>query len=311
MNDKDTISDAEETGTRPRSKTRRTKPGRNITFERIQDGKPIKFGTFPEAVIGEPLERRLLPFIEERNFGGGDWKVDVRNARGHFEQTFSFSIADTEADRERTIDIEMDANSDDTEEPEYDTAGEIELRAELISMRRELKDLRQQERERHEAAKDSENNALAMIREMQKQSEKSFQQGLQMAQMIMQSSQPKENPSELMLSMLKGTLEVQRGVRQLSEEISPNESNGPGGSLLADGAKLLDSLGRNAGTFLPLIMGGLPKPSAQPLTTRPPNSAPAAPSNGNGQSGELGDLAEKIRAKKSVADIEQKDPTKK
>ncbi len=297
MTENDPIIDVDATDAKPRN-SRQPQAGRKITFSRIQDGKAIPFGSFPEAVIGEPLERRLLPFIEERNFGGGEWKVDVRNAKGHFERSYDFTIADTEPDdRERVIDIEPENEGDETEfDNGYDISGEIAVRAELIAMRREMKELRQREHERQETVKDSESNALTLIREMQKQSEKSFQQGLQMAQMIMQSAQPKENPSELMLSMLKGTLEVQRGVRQLSEEIAPSGSGEGDGGYLAGGAKLLDSLGRNAGTFLPILAGLMPKaaPTAAALDR---NDVPF-PANGN--AGEFANLADKIQKKEAA-----------
>ncbi len=290
MNDRDTISDAEEAETRPR-KPRQPKAERKVFVYRLIDGKPKEQGSFPEAVIGDPLERRLPTFLKEM-FGAGDYKTELRKTNGHYERSFDFSIVDTESEPERIIDVEPETDNDEAE-PDYDITSEIELRAELIAMRREVRELKDRERERQSSVRDSENNTLAMIREMQAQSEKSFQQGLQMAQMIMQSSTPKENPSELMLSMLKGTLEVQRGVRQLSEEIAPSSSTESGGSLIADGARLIDSLGRNAGTFLPILSGLIPKPPsiAAPVHLRDSSE----PTN----SGELANLAEQIQNRKN------------
>lgn len=298
MNDRDTILDAEEAETRPR-KARQPKAERRVFVYRLIDGKPKEQGSFPEAVIGDPLERRLPTFLKEM-FGAGDYKIETRKTNGHFERSFEFSIVAAEPERERIIDIEPEADTDDETEPEYDITNEIELRAELIAMRREMKELREREREKQASLKDSENNTLSMIREMRSQSETSFQQGLQMAQMIMQSATPKENPSELMLSMLKGTLEVQRGVRQLSEEIAPNGSSEGGGSLIADGARLIDSLGRNAGTFLPILSGLIPKP---PPSAAAPIHLPRSPEP-MATSGDFANLAEQIKRKNGKVEKE-------
>lgn len=309
MSNINTDLDAEETERTPR-KSRQPKADRKVCVSRIVNGKPKEFGSFPESVVGEPLERRLLPFLTEMNAPAGDYKIDIRKPNGHFEKSFDVPIPETEQRSERIIDIEPESETDksDFDAPEYDMSSEIELRAELIALRREMKELR--ERERQDTAKDSQSEMLAMMRESSKQSEKSFQQGLQMAQMIMSQQQPKENPSELMLSMLRGTLEVQRGVRQLSEEIGPQES-ASGGSFMGDAARLIDSVGKNAGTFAPIIMGALganrptPPPAAQtpmPRSTEPTTAVP---------SGELGNLAEKIRAKKTAQETEAKELTTK
>lgn len=293
----DTSQNETEREGKPR-KNRQTKADRKVYVYRMIDGTPKEFGSFPETVVGQPIERRVLPFLKEINVESGDYKVELRNAKGHFERSFDFSIAE-EIEKQDFVDVEMvDLQTEaELDESDYDvSSNEVEMRAELISLRREMRELRERERERTDAAKESESSALMMIREMQKQSEKSFQQGLQMAQMIIQSSQPKDNPSELMLSMLKGTLEVQRGVRELSEEISPSQATSSGGSLLADGAKLLDSVGRNAGTFLPLLTG---------LVTRQdgPASQPSPPTRfavDSPPAGELDNLAARIRDKKQA-----------
>jgi hypothetical protein len=81
--------------------------------------------------------------------------------------------------------------------------------------------------------------------------------------------------------------------KAISEEIAPVESSG-GGSLLSDGAKLIDSLGRNAGTFLPMILGGLSgAPSRVPVVRK----TPAQPTDAAASSGGLTDLAKRIQEK--------------
>jgi hypothetical protein len=189
---------------------------------------------------------------------------------------------------------------DDLDEPEFDLNAEIETRAELISLRRELREIKKLERERSETAQASQSEALSMMREMQKQSDKAFQngreQGLEMMKMFMQlqPQQSQQNPTEMMLSMLKGTVEVQRGVRELSDEISPDA--GGSSSFIGDAAKLVDSLGKNAGQFLPLLFNRpATVPTANPATAQRPAKPKA--SDGNGQT-ELSDLLTKIKSKK-------------
>jgi hypothetical protein len=206
-----------------------------------------------------------------------------------FQQNISKPIIEIEAESEFD-------DIDDSDEPEFDLNAEIETRAELISLRRQLKRL---ERERSETAQTSQNETLQMMREMQKQSEKSFQQGreqgLEMMKMFMQlqPQQSKENPTEVMLSMLKGTLDVQRGVRELSDEISPND--GGESSYIGDAAKLVDSLGNNVGKLLPLFLGRT-QPQASAKQGKPKSASNQTP-NGNGQ-GELTDLLNKVKNKK-------------
>ncbi len=186
---------------------------------------------------------------------------------------------------------------DDSDEPEFDLNAEIETRAELLALRRELREIKKLERERSETAQASQSEALSMMREMQKQSEKSFQngreQGLEMMKMFMQlqPQQSQQNPTELMLSMLKGTLDVQRGVRELSDEISPN-SDGIS-SYIGDAAKLVDSLGNNVGKLLPLFLGRT-SPQASTTPTKPKSNTEQTASNGQG----LTDLLNEIKNKK-------------
>lgn len=214
MTNNDTISDAEHIETKPPGKTRPKTGNGKVSISKRINGEFTSLATIPERIIGIPVKQRIVPYVRD-TFGYGDYEYQLQNSVGRFlPERDGFSIPEPKPDRERIIDIEPETETDesDFDAPEYDMSSEVELRAELIAVRREMKELRERERERQDTAKDSQSEMLAMMRESAKQSEKSFQQGLQMAQMIMSQQQPKENPSELMLSMLRGTLEVQRGV---------------------------------------------------------------------------------------------------
>ncbi len=276
-----------ETVKRPR---RADKPAREVKeIYRLDQENEISEPEFLVSIPNHVNERRFI----KQTFGAGLYFVWEKQG-GRFGNRYEVLIEDSALTNEKqTLEVEPEFNDeDDSDAPEFDLSAEIETRAELIALRRELREIKKLERERNESAQASQSEALSMMREMQKQSEKSFQQGLQMAQMIMQSSQPQQNPTELMLSMLKGTLEVQRGVRELSDEISPDA--GGASSFIADAARLIDSVGTNAGKLLPLVLGrGLPQANGKPAKPRPATNQTA---NGNGQ-GELSNLLDKVKNK--------------
>jgi len=266
-------------------------------------------GNIKEKVGKQPFEFSDCPtredvemaIIESKFHPSGKYKVEKRkNGQpveffycekpefSFFQQNISKPIIEAET--------ELD-DEDDSDEQEFDLNAEIQTRAELISLRRELREIKKLERERNETAQNSQSEVLSMMREMQKQSDKAFQngreQGLEMMKMFMQlQPQSQQNPTELMLSMLKGTLEVQRGVRELSDEISPDA--GGGNSFIADAARLIDSVGTNAGKLLPLVLGRLPQANGKPAKPRPATNQTA---NGN-QPGELTSLLDKVKSKK-------------
>ncbi len=283
---------------KPRPKKISTKnPIERVLIYRKDENTDI--GNFHKSTIGEPLEQRLPEFVK-RMYGGGDYRVDFRGgAKNSFAGGTSFSISDDEPNVESTRQI-TDVAPDytpDFDEPEFDINAEIDRRVELALQRLGI-----ERKETAETSTNGETLAFQMLREMHKQSEKnqqqnekSFLQGIELAKSLVQTQQQQPDPATLMLSMLKGTLEVQRGVRELSEEIAPNDSGG-GSSLLADGAKLISSIGQSAPTLIPLLGGllggGAPK---TPIRPAKPQTAPTA--NGNGQIGGIADLANKIKAK--------------
>lgn len=310
MTEEEPKTNGDGTKVRPR-RSREPKADRKVFVYRLTDGKPREYGSFPESVVGEPLERRLLPFLEERNAGAGDYKIEIRKPNGRFERSYDFTIASDQAEPDRVIDVDSEYLNDDASENSYERGldeGEIELRAELLTLRRELRELRDKEKERVGNAKDSQSEMLAMMRESAKQSEASFQRGLEMAKMIMQSSQPREDATSQAMNILEKSLGIVTKAKAISEEIAPSDSgSGGGGGLLADGAKLLDSVGRNAGTLLPVLGGFLSRPAA---VSQPARVAPAPPAiqmsiPAVDDSGELNDLAAKIRQKKANSEVEE------
>jgi hypothetical protein len=272
-------------------------------------------GSLKEKVSKQPFEFSDCPtredvetaIIESKFHPSGKYKVEKRKNgqpveffycekpdASFFQQTNSKVVIESEPEFD-------DDESDDTGEPEFDLNAEIETRAELIALRRENQEMKRAERERSETAQASQSEALSMMREMQKQSDKAFQngreQGLEMMKMFtqLQPQQSQQNPTELMLSMLKGTLDVQRGVKELSNEISPSAG---GASLISDAADLINAVGVNAGKLLPLFLGRTqPQATAKKSDSGRPTPTTGAKTNGNGQS-EFTDLLDKINSKK-------------
>ncbi len=267
-------------------------------------------GSLKEKVSKQPFEFSDCPtredvetaIIESKFHPSGKYKVEKRKNgqpveyfycekpdASFFQQTNSKIVIESEPEFD-------DDEGDDADAPEFDLNAEIETRAELLSLRRELREIKRLERERSETAQTTQSETLTMMREMQKQADKSFQQGLQMAQTIMQSSQKQSetSPTEMMLSMLKGTLDVQRGVKELSNEISPSAG---GASLISDAADLINAVGDNAGKLHPIFLGrSLPQPPAKKSDNGRQTQTTRAKTNGNGQ-GEFMDLLDKVKNK--------------
>jgi hypothetical protein len=270
-------------------------------------------GNVKEKVRKQPFEFSDCPtredvemaIIESKFHPSGRYKVEKRKngqpveffycekpELSFFQQNISKPIIEVEP--------EFD-DADDSDEPEFDLNAEIETRAELMSLRRELREIKRIERERNETAQASQSEALSMMREMQKQSDKAFQngreQGLEMMKMFaqLQPQQSQQNPTELMLSMLKGTLDVQRGVKELSNEISPSAGKA---SLISDAADLINAVGDNAGKLLPIFFGSrLARGTAKKSDNGRQTQTTGTKTNGSEQ-GEFTDLLNKINSKK-------------
>lgn len=94
--------------------------------------------------------------------------------------------------------------------------------------------------------------------------------------------------------MLEKSFGIVTRAKGIADELAPeNSSDGGGSSFLADGAKLIDSLGRNAGTFLPMLTNSLRSNRAAAPTN---HSSPGQTGNGaiaaNGANGNASNLAE-------------------
>lgn len=298
MNDVETDAEPETSEIKAR-KPRKRNDERRIFLYRMIDGKPRELGSFPETSIGSPLERRLPVFLREL-FGDGEYKAEIRKPNGHFERSIDFSIAEDEKPSRIEFEPEPENDFDEPEEVEFENDQNINaLQLQLMIEREKNKRLSSEVQSVKAGSQNEMQTTVAAL-------ERAYEQNRELMMLMLTNAQkpqqPQQDPTTLMLSMLKGTLEVQRGVRELSEEIAPNDSNG-GSSFLADGAKLIDSLGRNAGTFLPMLTNSLlGNRKAAPVNHSSPifnGNGTAAATGANGNASNLAEMFAKIPKKEN------------
>jgi hypothetical protein len=240
-------------------------------------------------------EEVTMAILESKLHPAGKYQVEKRKSGQMPKEIFYFEKPSSsffqQNNKQQIIDVESDENETDDE---HDSMP-ILIQSLISSFQQQITELKQGIREQRESLQNSEESSeqVALIRELNRQNEKAIERSEKanerMFQMLLaqQSNQVQQpNPANLMLEMLHSTLAVQKGVKELSEEISPQETSS-NGSFLGDAAKLMDSIGKNVPAFLPMIMGNRPRiPLVRPQNTAPPTA------NGNGANGSNSNLAE-------------------
>jgi hypothetical protein len=296
MNDVETDFDEGTSEKKPRRTRKRSEEGRIFVYRTV-DGKPVELGAFPEtaiAPVGKPLERCAAAFVKEF-YGAGDYRFEKRKPNEHFERAFDVSIA-TEPDRAETARqniVEFEPEEDFDEEPEdYSFAGNAgqmnAVEVENLLLKERLKRL-EDEVLRNSKGNQSESQTLIAALEESRREQREL-----MMMMLSQSQKPQQDATTQAMNLLEKSFGMVTKARAISDELAPQETSSST-SYLGDAAKLIDSIGKNAGTFLPLFL------NRSTLTAKPPtapkNSASKA-TNGN-QSGELSDLLAKVKNKKA------------
>jgi hypothetical protein len=295
MTDTETDFDDAPSETKPR-KSRKRNEERRVFYYQTINGKPKELGAFPETAIGTITERNIISFAKDF-WREGDIRAEIRKPNGHFERSFDFSIAETEKPSQAIIEVEPEEFEDDApEEFSFDNSDQTSaLQLQLLIEKEKTKRL---ESELNATKAGSQNEMQTTVSAL----ERAYEQNRELMMLMLsnaQKPQPQQDPTTLMLSMLKGTLEVQRGVRELSEEIAPNDSSG-GTSMIGDAARLIESVGKSAPVFLPLL-GGLLGGGGPPITPVRPARAQTAPTTGaDGQGGGLAGLAKKVQNRETT-----------
>lgn len=279
----------EVTETKPR-KARQPKAERRVVVYRLTDGKQKEQGTFPDATIGDPLERRLPAFLSEM-FGPGEYKIDTRNARGRFEESFSLTIAESEPpeQQERIIDVDLE-EFDDQEPEEFSTEDAGNMNAtevENLLLKERLRRLEEDAQRQKHGTQSEMQTLIAALEESRRE-----QRELMML-MIAQAQKPQQDATTQAMNILEKSLGIVTKAKAISEEIAPQAAAGETESFMGGAARLIDSVGKNAGTFAPLLSGilGINRPQPTEAMPRPP----ATTTDGNNNPGELTELAAKIQ----------------
>ena len=294
MNDIETELDESTSEKKPRRTRKRSEEGRIFVYRTV-DGKPVELGAFPEtaiAPVGKPLERCAAVFVKEI-YGAGDYRFEKRKPNGHFERAFDVSIAaePERADSARQNIIEFEPE-EDFEEPENFAFVENDgqpnaLHFQLLIEKEKTKRL------------ETELQAIRIGNQNEKQTadsalEKLLDRNEALMMMLLTNAQkPQQDATTQAMNLLEKSFGMVTKARAISDELAPPETNSNG--YLGEAANLINALGKNAGTFLPLFMNRS-APTAKPPTA-PKNSA-SKPTNGN-QSGELSDLLAKVKNKKA------------
>jgi hypothetical protein len=289
MSNTETDFDDSASETKPR-KTRKRNEERRVFYYQTINGKPKELGSFPETAIGTLSERNIITFAKDF-FREGDIRAEIRKSNGHFERSFDFSIAETEKPNQTIIDVEPEEFDDAPEDFSFDTSDQMNpLQYQLLIEKEKTKRL---ETELNATKAGSQNEMQTTVSAL----ERAYEQNRELMMLMLSNAQkPQQDATTQALNMLEKSFGIVNRAKAISDEISPNDTGGGGSSMLSDASKLINSIGQNAPTFIPLLGGllggGAPK---APIRANKPHAAPT--SNGNGQSGGIADLANKIKAK--------------
>lgn len=300
MSDKETDLDEETSERKPR-KSRKRNVEKRVFVYRMISGTPKEQGSFPETSIGTPFERRLPMFVKEL-FGEGDYRIETRKPNGHFERAFDISIS-TETEkpenaRQIVLNIDDEDFDDESENLSFDNQnGQMNsVEVENLFLKDRLKRL-EDDYQRQKSGTQSESQTLIAALEESRREQREL-----MMMMLAQSQKPQQDATTQAMNILEKSLGIVTKAKAISEEIAPTETESSN-SFLGDAAKLVDSLGKNAGTFLPMFLGrSVSVPTTLPTTA--PRTANKPEANNVGQQGELTNLLAQVKSKKETGNNE-------
>ena len=300
MSNTETDFDEEVSEKKPR-KSRKRNVERRVFVYRMISGTPKEQGSFPEISIGTPFERRLPMFVKEL-FGEGDYRIETRKPNGHFERAFDISIAPEtekpENGRQIVLNIDDEDFDDEPENLAFDNQnGQMNsVEVENLLLKERLKRLEDDYLRQKTGTQSDSQTLIAALEESRRE-----QRELMML-MLTQSQKPQQDATTQAMNILEKSLGIVTKAKAISEEIAPTEMESSN-SFLGDAAKLVDSLGKNAGTFLPMFLGrSVSVPTTLPTTA--PRTANKPETNNVGQQGELTNLLAKVKNKKETGNNE-------
>jgi hypothetical protein len=295
MTDTETNFDDAASETKPR-KSRKRSDERRVFFYEVINGKPKELGAFPETAIGTLSERSIASFAKDF-FREGDIRAEVRKANGHFERAFDFSIAETEKPSQEIIEVEPEEFDDAPEEFSFDNNAELShpLQLQLLIEKEKTKRL---ETELNATKAGSQNEMQTTVSAL----ERAYEQNRElMMMMVVNAQKPLQDSSTQAINMMEKAFGIVNRAKTISDNFSPSEtSDGGGGSMISDAAKLVDSFGRHAPTIIPMLGGLLGGGGISKTTVRPTRAQNATTNGADGQGSNLADLARKIQEKENI-----------
>ncbi len=295
----------ESTAKKPR-KARKRNTQRKANFYLIEGGNSREVGQFPESTIGTPLERKIPPFAQEM-FGRmvndiTKMKADIRKPNGAYDITLDFTInpepepSRVEIQKENIIEIEPELEDEIIGEPD-----EIEFEADqnINALQLQLMIEREKNKRLYSEVQTIKAGSQNEMQTTVTALEKAYEQNRELMMLMLANAQkPQQDATTQAMGILEKSLGIVTRAKAISEEISPQESGGASSTYLGDAAKLLDSLGKNAGQFIPLFFNRAASvPTDKPEAGRRPAKPKASDGNGNGL-GELSDLLSRVKGKK-------------
>ncbi len=297
--------DAEPVAAKPR-KPRRAKTEGKASIFRQENGSEILQGTFLETFFGTPFERSLYAFVRD-TFGAGDYRVVVTKPNGQYSRTFPLSVADARGERE--IEMEADRVDEDFEDApdEYAfldrDAPMTQKDFENALMRERLKQVEAEALRQRQSSQTETQAFLAALEAHRKENREMTMMLIQLAQ------KPQQDSSLTALDLMEKSFGLVNKARAFSEEIAPSGGSSEGGGGFLDGAaKVIESVGRHAPTFMPIVAGMMQSAASQPPAPQPgqmqhPGQAPPPVTT---NPGELANLADRVQKKGKEQEVSTK-----
>lgn len=253
----------------------------------------------PEFLSAVPIHANERRYIKQ-NYGAGLYLIEEKQG-GRFKGRYEVSIEDFTETQNTTLTVEMPTESADFGENDFDFEPESEQsnawQYQLLIEKEKTKRL---ETELRATKAGSQNEMQTTVSAL----ERAYEQNRELMMLMLSNAQkPQQDATQQALNMLEKSFGIVNRAKAISDEISPNETSGGGSSLLGDVSKLINSIGQNAPTFIPLL-GGLLGGGGTPKTVRPAHAQNATTTGADGQGGGLVDLANKVV-------LQQKEVTKK
>jgi len=241
----------------------------------------------PEFLSAVPIHTNERRYIKQ-NYGAGLYLIEEKQG-GRFKGRYEVSIEDFTEPQQPVIEIEPEEYEIEPEEFQFEPEQTNALQYQLLIEKEKTKRL---ETELQTTRAGSQNEMQTTVSAL----ERAHEQYRELMLLTLSNAQkPQQDATLQAMNMLEKSFGIVNRAKAISEEISPAETSGGGNSYIADGAKLIDSIGRNLPMLGGLLGGGLSKAPA----TRTTRAQPAPPISDTGNPSNLAETFAKIKSKEN------------